>query len=178
MTPSAIVVRMRARFHRSSPVYPTRTGRAIVWGIMLVLGVALSLRGGEAAIPSAFGAQGASSEGKVTIWNGVYTTDQASRGEQVYNQSCAACHQQDLLGDAVTPALVGESFFERWADSTVDDMLRTMRRSMPMEAPDSLGTRAYVEIISYVLAANGGPTGAAELPEEQARLQQIFITAR
>jgi S-disulfanyl-L-cysteine oxidoreductase SoxD len=145
--------------------------------LLLVIGSVLCFRGGAAAIAAVPGAQ-SPGEGRVTIWSGVYSTDQASRGEQVYNQACAACHQLDLLGDAGIPALVGESFFERWVNSTVDDMLRTTRRTMPMEAPDSLGTKAYIEIISYLLAANGSPTGTAELSEDQSQLQQILITRR
>jgi cytochrome c len=29
---------------------------------------------------------------KMTVWDKVYTDDQAKRGEAVYAKSCAACH--------------------------------------------------------------------------------------
>ena len=37
---------------------------------------------------------------------------------------------------------------------------------------------AYVDIVSYLFKANGSPAGAAELPADRARLQQVLVTAR
>jgi hypothetical protein len=46
---------------------------------------------------------------------------------------------------------------------------------MPQNAPDSLGDRAYVDLISYLLKANGGRAGALELPLDVAELEKIAI---
>jgi ankyrin repeat protein len=113
-----------------------------------------------------------------SIWDGVFTETQAARGQEAYNQACAACHQRDLLGEKDAPPLVGEIFTTRWAGTTADDMLQSIRRTMPQEAPDSLGSQGYVDIISYLVKANGGAAGASELPTESAKLQQIRVTAR
>jgi cytochrome c len=110
-----------------------------------------------------------------TIWDGVFTEAQATRGRASYKESCASCHLDDLLGQTPAPPLVGEAFAMRWAGGNVDDMLQTVKRSMPQEAPDSLTMQAYVDIIAYVLKANGAAAGAAELPTERARLQAIVI---
>ena len=48
-------------------------------------------------------AQGAPSGG--TVWDGVFTEAQASRGEAAYGRSCAVCHKEDLLGGGTAPAL-------------------------------------------------------------------------
>ena len=61
----------------------------------------------------------------------------------------------------------GPPFSERWTGLSLDDMLQVISRSMPQEAPDSLGTPAYVDIISYLLRVNGSPAGATELPLER-----------
>ena len=113
-----------------------------------------------------------------TVWDGVFTAAQAERGQQVYDQACASCHQKDLLGERDAPALVGESFSGRWNGTTTDDMLQTIRRTMPQEAPDSLGTQGYVDIISYLLKVSGSPAGTTELPTDSAALQQIRVTTR
>ena len=42
-----------------------------------------------------------------TIWDGVFTEEQAGRGQKIYVVSCAPCHKTDLLGDSGTPALAG-----------------------------------------------------------------------
>ena len=36
--------------------------------------------------------------------DGVYTLDQARRGEQIYKQRCARCHRENLLGNTVNGA--------------------------------------------------------------------------
>ena len=87
-------------------------------------------------------------------------TEQAGRGQDVYTVSCAPCHKTDLLGDSGTPALAGMDFFSRFNGSSVDDLVKTIRASMPQDAPDSLGTPAYVDLVSYILLANGGPAGS------------------
>ena len=57
-----------------------------------------------------------------TVWNGVYTADQAQRGSQQFGTHCASCHAADLTGGE-GPSLVGESFMNSWRESTVDALL-------------------------------------------------------
>jgi ankyrin repeat protein len=111
-----------------------------------------------------------------TIWDGVFTDEQAGRGQKIYAVSCAPCHKTDLLGDSGTPALAGADFFSRFNGSSVDDLVKTIRASMPQDAPDSLGTPAYVDLVGYLLKANGGSAGATELSQDSAALKQIRIT--
>jgi mono/diheme cytochrome c family protein len=124
-------------------------------------------------------AQASPAEGAVsTVWAGVYTDDQAARGQASYNQACAHCHAADMLGEQSAPALAGQPFSARWTDTTLDEMLQVIRRTMPQEAPDTLGTQAYVDIISYMLKVNGSPAGDAELPADESRLRAIAVTGR
>jgi len=116
--------------------------------------------------------------GKTSAWTGVFTDDQARRGQASYKQSCAHCHAEDLLGERAAPALVGQPFTSRWSNVTVDEVLQVIRRTMPQEAPDTLGTQTYVDIISYLLKANGAQPGAAELPADAAKLHEIVVTGR
>jgi ankyrin repeat protein/mono/diheme cytochrome c family protein len=111
-----------------------------------------------------------------TIWDGVFTDEQAGRGQKIYAVSCAPCHKADLLGDSGTPALAGADFFSRFGGSSVDDLVKTIRASMPQDAPDSLGTPAYVDLVSYLLKSNGGSAGAAELSQDSSVLKTIRIT--
>ena len=112
-----------------------------------------------------------------TIWDGVFTQAQAERGRDQYRKSCATCHKADLLGESAAPPLAGPEFSQRWVGSTVDDLLTTIRRSMPQDAPDSLGTPAYADLVSYLLSVNGSPAGATEMPLESTGLKQIQFTA-
>ena len=112
-----------------------------------------------------------------SIWDGAFTEGQASRGQERYRTACAACHAEDLLG-AQGPALAGQAFLDRWAGSTVFDMVQVIKQSMPQEAPDSLGMPAYVDIVAYLLKSNGGPAGSSELPTEADGLRRIVVAKR
>ena len=54
-----------------------------------------------------------------TVWGGVFTAEQATRGEGAYERECATCHLADLLGDGIAPALTGAAFGFRWSDLSV-----------------------------------------------------------
>ena len=45
-----------------------------------------------------------------TVWDGVYTEEQATRGRADYLKACASCHAADLRGGSTAPSLVEESF--------------------------------------------------------------------
>jgi S-disulfanyl-L-cysteine oxidoreductase SoxD len=120
----------------------------------------------------------AAQENQRTIWDGVFSDQQASRGQAGYKQACAACHADDLLGTSNAPPLVGEGFLVRFNRSTADDVVQTVRQTMPQEAPDSLSVEAYVDIVTYLFKANGSPAGTGELPADRAILKQVLVTAR
>jgi ankyrin repeat protein len=113
--------------------------------------------------------------GSKTIWDGVFTDQQAQRGQQVYQRACAACHLDSLQGDAVSPPLTGSGFLARFTGQSAHEMVQNLRASMPQNAPDSLGDRAYIDLVSYLLKANGSKTGALELPLDVAELEKIAV---
>ena len=102
---------------------------------------------------------------KQSIWDGVYTDQQAKRGETTYGRACEACHGADLSGDPVqeVPSLVWDAFLAQWSDRTVKDLYETIKRSMPRDAPGSLNARAYADVIAYMLQSNRIPSGMKEL---------------
>jgi mono/diheme cytochrome c family protein len=113
-----------------------------------------------------------------TIWDRVFSDEQASRGQRGYAQACAACHADDLLGNGNAPPLVGEAFLGRFNRATADELVLTVRQTMPQEAPDSLGLDAYVDIVTYVFKANGSPAGTGDLPADRAMLKQVIVTPK
>ena len=121
---------------------------------------------------------GAVSVSGKTNWDGVFAEGQARRGQQVYQRACAACHLDALQGDAVSPALVGSAFMARFTGQTVHEMVQNLRGSMPQNAPDSLGDRAYVDLVAFLLQANGSPSGPLELPLDVAELERITVVER
>ena len=129
-----------------------------------------------AAVPT-IRAASAPPSGRTNV-DGVFTDAQARRGQQVYQRACSVCHLDELQGDAVSPPLVGASFTGRFVGSTALDMVQSIRSSMPQNAPDSLGDRAYIDLVSYLLKMNGSRAGTAELPIDVAELEKITIVDR
>jgi uncharacterized protein len=129
------------------------------------------------AVPIVKAADSSAAGGK-TIWDGVFTDQQAQRGQQVYQRACAACHLDSLQGDDVSPSLVGKGFLARFTGQSAHEMVQNLRASMPQNAPDSLGDRAYIDLVSYLLKVNGSKTGSLELPLDVAELEKIAIVDR
>jgi len=136
----------------------------------------LTLAGAAVATATLWAGQDAATR---SVWDGVYTEAQAMRGERDYGRSCERCHGVDLTGDPTTetPALQSAPFVEQWQGKTVKDLFDLIKRSMPADQPDSLTTRAYVDIVAYLMSANHFPSGSQELSREPADLQQIRIEA-
>ncbi len=142
-----------------------------------IRGVGVGIAVLTAAVAAAGAGAVARGQTAPSIWDGIYSDAQATRGQERYKASCATCHSEDLLG-ASGPALVGESFMQRWNGTSVNDMLVVLRQTMPQDAPDTLGTPGYLDLIAFLLKNNSAPPGAAELPTEASALQRIRITNR
>src|ERR1700742_1093876 len=57
-----------------------------------------------------------------TVWDGVYSKDQAARGQAKYQTACSNCHQGDLSGSDQAPSLAGGDFTDRWDGQSVGDL--------------------------------------------------------
>ena len=108
------------------------------------------------------GAAGAQESG-TTVWNGVYTAEQAERGEAVYKSHCLSCHQADFSGTEEASALSGEPFMESWREDTVGNLYTRIRNLMPFDEPATLSDDAYLDSVAYLLQVNGFPAGSREL---------------
>ena len=102
-----------------------------------------------------------------SVMDGVFTLEQARRGEALYPRSCPRCHRADLLGDGFeTPALAGTDFTRRWSGRTVADLFAFVSVNMPKSSPGAWDGQTYVDLIAYILRMNGYPTGRRELPPD------------
>ena len=114
-----------------------------------------------------------------TVWDGVYTREQAERGEKLYRQECGRCHGDDLAGVESAPALRGSSFAATWEGLPLSDLLERMRVSMPQDKPGSLSRTQNADILAHMLHTSGFPAGEKPLEGQAAVLGQItFRTYR
>lgn len=137
---------------------------------IVVLGVSVMWLGAMGLQPTV------EAQGK-TVWDGVYTEEQAKRGQAAYEAECASCHQADFGGDGFAPSLAGPEFASAWNDLSIGDLYERIRQSMPPSNPGGMAPAMKVDVISYLLKGNKFPAGSTELPKEVDGLKQIKYLA-
>ena len=104
-----------------------------------------------------------------TAASGVYTTEQAARGADVYVGQCRSCHTPDAHASA--------GFQSVWKDKPIAELYAYLRERMPKSEPGILSDQEYVDVLAYILRLNRLPAGDAELPADDEVLKQIRFVA-
>jgi len=125
------------------------------------------------AATTAAPAAGATGAAKTTK-DSVYSDAQATRGDALYQEQCAACHAEDLSGGG-GPALAGNDFIGYWDMTPVSDLVEKIVSSMPAGDPGSLSREQGADITAFMLRANKFPAGEADLTSDDETLQAISI---
>ena len=89
-----------------------------------------------------------------TIRDGVYTDEQALRGEDVFYTICTGCHEVWEFTDAI--------FHENWTDQPVYFIAKEIKDLMPDDDPGTREGPEVMDVLSYILQLNGYPAGEAE----------------
>jgi S-disulfanyl-L-cysteine oxidoreductase SoxD len=113
-----------------------------------------------------------------SVWDGVYTEEQAKRGEPLYAEQCASCHGPELMGGEMAPALATGDFLAGWDGLTVGELFERIRVSMPQNAPGSLSGQQNADILAFMFKANNFPAGSTELASQAMALNDIKFVAR
>lgn len=96
---------------------------------------------------------------------GVYTRKQADRGAKLYKRFCSECHQPDEFKD----------YLRRWVGLPVSYLYDSVSSTMPQNNPGALSRKRYADVLTYLFAINGVPTGEHEMGAEVALLDDITI---
>ena len=165
----------RARWHQYASVC---TGALVLAAMVGAVSVGLGARPQERRPAAGVSAEHA---------DGVYTQEQAIRGEAQFNRNCAYCHTVDrgpmspdaaksrrgfVVGDVRAVINLGGDFLLR---RTYDGRrlyptvyyLFNRLESMPSNDVASIGQTARTDITAFLLQANGFPPGPKELPVDR-----------
>ena len=137
-------------------------------------GVAFAVSAGAVTSGARVSAQAAPGAGS-SVSSGVYSDEQAKRGEAVSGKRCTSCHGPDLSGGEAGPALVGLEFMGNWNNLTAADFYDRVNATMPADAPGTLTPQETSDVMSYVFKLNKFPAGTTELPTDLAALKGIKI---
>jgi S-disulfanyl-L-cysteine oxidoreductase SoxD len=119
-----------------------------------------------------------------TIWDGVFTAEQASRGRLSYTGPCDRCHGFKLDGASddpdmlPAPPIAGAKFLRKWDGRPLAALFEYTRATMPSNNPGYLADSEVADILAYLLASSGAPAGAVELRRDSQSLAAIVITPR
>ncbi len=95
-----------------------------------------------------------------------YTAQQAARGKQVYESTCARCHPPGQLD--------GATFATAWKNRRIYDLYSLVSNTMPQDKPGTLSDEQYLDVIAYLLQRNSAAAGAA-LAADTAAMKHVRI---
>ena len=120
------------------------------------------------ALPSK-AARGQTAVPKRSTQSGVYTTEQATRGQDTYATLCTGCH---------TAATHTGVAFQHWDGHSLSELFAYMSTKMPKNEPGSLEPEQYADLLAYMLKLNQMPPGRNELPTDTTVLATIRIDTK
>ena len=141
----------------------------VIFGVLVVVwiaGVSQAVVKTQAAAPA--------TQAK-SVWDGVFTKEQADRGAVAFKAACSECHGNDLAGDGFAPALTGSDFMGNWNDLSVGDLFERIRVSMPPSGPGAVTPAQKADIVAHILNASKFPAGTTELEPKTEALKLIKI---
>ena len=147
-----------------------KIGTTVAVAVLTVGGIACAASAGAPVAPAA-------APGGNTTGSGVFTDEQVSQGEVLYQETCSVCHGGDLLGGGFAPGLVGEYFLQGWIDRNVGELFLRLQETMPADNPGTLNNEETTTLVAFLLKANGYPPGPQALPTDPAGLEAIVISA-
>ena len=119
-----------------------------------------------------------------SVWDGVFTEAQLTRGQGVYTGACAICHGRRLNGAPddpdmrSTPPLARARFVRVWEGRSLATLFEYTRATMPEDNPNSLTAQENVDVIAYMLSVGGMPAGDDELQPDPRSLARVVIGPR
>jgi mono/diheme cytochrome c family protein len=84
----------------------------------------------------------------------------ATRGQEIFKQRCAACHGETLQG-LVGPPLTGEAFAKVWGNAS--ELQQKIQKTMPQDEPGSLTEPQARDLVAFIVGA-GAATAARSAP--------------
>ena len=91
-----------------------------------------------------------------------YSQAQAERGKALALGQCAGCHGAKLEG-RYGPPLSGPRFLSKWGGRDAAELRQYIASRMPLGRAGTLSETQTLELVAYILQANGYPAGQQAL---------------
>lgn len=114
-----------------------------------------------------------------TIWDGVFTAEQATAGGALYTQYCQGCHGKTGRGTPGGPGVTGANLNKKWEDTSLLDFFTFAHTNMPPGNAGKIGSEQdYVNIVSYIMELHGAEPGDKMLVWNEDQLANIYIVRK
>jgi mono/diheme cytochrome c family protein len=107
--------------------------------------------------------------------DGIYTADQAKRGEANFKKQCSSCHGEALDGVGPYPALTGDEFLSKYEGQPTVTLYDMIQKLMPATAPGTLTRPDAADLLAYILSFNKFPAGKTDLPSDEDSLKKLIL---
>ena len=104
-------------------------------------------------------------DGVKSVQSGVYSHEQAERGQRLFSEACMVCHQAEEFADS--------GYMDGWSGMSVNNLVEFIRSTMPEDNPGRLKRKEYIDIVAFLFQQNGLPAGGTEMVRK--RLKKIHI---
>lgn len=102
---------------------------------------------------------------KTSTSDGVYSREQAARGDEIYQMLCRSCHSPESHN--------GGTFGATWSGKPLAGLFDYIRERMPKNEPGTLSPQEVADVLAYLLKLNRMPQGFEDLPADSATLKKI-----
>ena len=103
-----------------------------------------------------------------SVYDGVYTAEQAKRGTTSFNSTCAMCHGESMQGGGGAPAAAGPEFIFSWGGKNAGELFTYLKANMPPGGGGTLSDQRYADIMAAIFKTNEFPEGKTELTADNA----------
>ena len=107
--------------------------------------------------------------------DGIYTVEQAHRGEAAYQKQCSSCHGAALDGAGPYPTLSGNDFLSKYQGQPIVGVYDIIQKLMPATAPGTLTRPEAADLLAYILSFNKLPAGKTDLPSDEDSLKKLVL---
>jgi quinoprotein glucose dehydrogenase len=117
----------------------------------------------------------------VSVRDGVFTVEQARRGQAAYTGPCDRCHGYKLDGASddpdmlPAPPVAGPKFLRKWNGRSLAALFEYLRATMPANNPGYLSDGELADIVAYMLSMSSMPPGAEPLRPDWEGLARVVI---
>jgi mono/diheme cytochrome c family protein len=107
--------------------------------------------------------------------DGIYSDDQAHRGDALYQKQCVSCHGSALDGTGPYPPLSGDDFLSKYEGQPALNLYDMIQKLMPADKPGTLTRPEAADLLAYILSFNKFPAGKTDLPSDEDSLKKLVL---